>query len=109
MKLRFSPRAIANLVDIADYFHERNPVAGRRVRSDIYAALDRASGAQQVQDAGNLATRMTAWLQDAAARETVAEAAHKTVDALCGALDRTRSALDPYLVALQAEHRPPDA
>jgi len=39
MKLRFAPRAIANLIDIADYFHERNPVAGRRVRSDIYAAL----------------------------------------------------------------------
>ena len=40
MKLRFAPRAIANLVEIADYFSERNPEAARRIRSDIYAALE---------------------------------------------------------------------
>jgi toxin ParE1/3/4 len=39
MKLRFTPRAIANLLEIADYIHARNPTASRRVRADIYDSL----------------------------------------------------------------------
>ena len=39
MKLRFTPRATENLVEIADYLHERNPVAARRVRAVIYEGL----------------------------------------------------------------------
>jgi toxin ParE1/3/4 len=39
MKLRFTPRAIANLVEIADYVHAQNPAASRRVRADIYDSL----------------------------------------------------------------------
>jgi plasmid stabilization system protein ParE len=39
MKLRFTPRAIENLADIADYLNERNPAAARRVRAAIYDAL----------------------------------------------------------------------
>jgi toxin ParE1/3/4 len=39
MKLRFTPRATENLVEIADYLHERNPAAARRVRSAIYDGL----------------------------------------------------------------------
>jgi plasmid stabilization system protein ParE len=39
MKLRFTPRAIANLVEIADYIHARDPAAARRVRAAIYESL----------------------------------------------------------------------
>jgi plasmid stabilization system protein ParE len=30
MKLRFTPRAVANLIEIADYIRARNPAAARR-------------------------------------------------------------------------------
>jgi len=33
MKLRFTPRAMADLVEIADYIRASNPVASRRVRA----------------------------------------------------------------------------
>ncbi len=39
MKLRFTPRATANIVEIADYILARNPAAAERVRSAIYASL----------------------------------------------------------------------
>ena len=39
MKLRFTPHATANLIEIADYIHERNPPAARRVREAIYQSL----------------------------------------------------------------------
>jgi 3-deoxy-D-manno-octulosonic-acid transferase len=77
--------------------------------AEIYAALDQANGAEQVQDAGKLAASLAAWLKDAARRQAVAAAAHKTVAALCGALERTLLALDPYFRALHPDHRPGDA
>lgn len=39
MKLRFTARAAENLVVIADYLHERNPMAALRVRATIYEGL----------------------------------------------------------------------
>jgi toxin ParE1/3/4 len=39
MKLRFTPRALANIVDIADYIHEHSPAAAQRVRAIIYESL----------------------------------------------------------------------
>jgi plasmid stabilization system protein ParE len=39
MKLRFTPRAIANIEEIADYIHARNPAAARRVRAAIFDSL----------------------------------------------------------------------
>jgi toxin ParE1/3/4 len=39
MKLRFTPRAVANLAEIADYIHMHNPAAARRVRAAIYDGL----------------------------------------------------------------------
>jgi toxin ParE1/3/4 len=39
MKLRFTPRAIADIEGIADYIHARNPRAARRVRAAIYDSL----------------------------------------------------------------------
>src|SRR5258708_539208 len=39
MKLRFTPRAVENIIAIADYIRERNPAAAERVRSAIYESL----------------------------------------------------------------------
>jgi plasmid stabilization system protein ParE len=39
MKLRFTPRAIANLIEIGDYIHAQNPAAARRVRTTIIDSL----------------------------------------------------------------------
>jgi plasmid stabilization system protein ParE len=39
MKLRFTPRAVASIVEIADYIRERNPAAAKRVRAAIYESL----------------------------------------------------------------------
>jgi toxin ParE1/3/4 len=39
MKLRFTPRATQDLIDIADYIWERNPAASLRVRSAILDSL----------------------------------------------------------------------
>ncbi len=77
--------------------------------ADIYAALDAAHGAEQIPDAGKLAARISTWLEDASARQAAAATARRTVDALCGALERTLSALDPYFVALSPERRSRDA
>jgi plasmid stabilization system protein ParE len=39
MKLRFTPRATEDVVEIGNYFSERNPEAGQRVRAVIYESL----------------------------------------------------------------------
>lgn len=39
MKLRFTPRARDNIVEIADYLRERSPKAAFRVRGAILASL----------------------------------------------------------------------
>jgi plasmid stabilization system protein ParE len=39
MKLRFTPRAAQDLVDIAAYIRERNPPAALRVRAAILESL----------------------------------------------------------------------
>jgi plasmid stabilization system protein ParE len=39
MKLRFTPRATQDLVDIADYVRAHNPAAAQRVRAAILASL----------------------------------------------------------------------
>lgn len=39
MKLRFTPRAVANIVEIADYIYQYNPTAAFRVRAAIYESL----------------------------------------------------------------------
>ncbi len=73
--------------------------------AEIYSALDAARGAAEVDDAEKLTARVGAWLADAHLRETVAEAALKTVEVLGGALERTLSAIDPYLMQLRLEYR----
>jgi toxin ParE1/3/4 len=39
MKLRFTPRAIADLTEIAEYIRERNPKASQAVREAILSSL----------------------------------------------------------------------
>jgi 3-deoxy-D-manno-octulosonic-acid transferase len=73
--------------------------------AEIYAALDGAKGADLVADSGRLSQRMGAWLRDPEERRSVVAAGQKTVTALGGALDRTLTALDPYLVQLRLENR----
>ena len=73
--------------------------------ADIYAALDRAKGAELVPDAGRLPVRVGAWLTDAQARARAAAAAQATVGLLGGALERTLTAIEPYLMQLRLERR----
>jgi toxin ParE1/3/4 len=40
MKLRFTPRAIRNIADVADYLLPRDSTAAERVESDIYDSLE---------------------------------------------------------------------
>jgi 3-deoxy-D-manno-octulosonic-acid transferase len=72
--------------------------------ADIYAALDSAKGAELVPDASRLPVRVGAWLKDGEERARVAAAAKSTVDLLGGALERTLTALEPYLMQLRLEH-----
>jgi addiction module RelE/StbE family toxin len=39
MKLRFTPRAVENIADLADYIRDRNPAAAQAVRAAIYDSL----------------------------------------------------------------------
>jgi 3-deoxy-D-manno-octulosonic-acid transferase len=73
--------------------------------AEIYAALDKAHGAEPVTDVGKLAVRVGAWLKDPEERDTVVKAARETVLALGGGLERTLAALEPYLVQIRLEHR----
>ena len=73
--------------------------------AEIYAALDQARGAERVDDAERLTAGLATWLSDPAARERAAQAARATVEALGGALERTLSALEPYLMQLQLPGR----
>jgi plasmid stabilization system protein ParE len=63
MKLRFTPRAAADLSQIADYFHERNPAAALRVRAAILDSLQRlvlfpeSGRAQSVEGVRKVVTR----------------------------------------------------
>jgi 3-deoxy-D-manno-octulosonic-acid transferase len=73
--------------------------------AEIYAALDKAHGAESVTDVGKLAVRMGALLKDTRERKAVVTAARDTITTLGGALERTLSALDPYLVDVRRERR----
>jgi 3-deoxy-D-manno-octulosonic-acid transferase len=68
---------------------------------DIYAALDNCGGAEQVTNAGDLARRIAGWFANPASRLHAARAAHSTVEQQSGALERTLTALEPYLMQLR--------
>jgi 3-deoxy-D-manno-octulosonic-acid transferase len=73
--------------------------------ADIYASLDAAHGAEQVADEEALAARLGVWLAAPAERQAAADAAAATVQKLGGALERTWTALDPYLMQLRLEDK----
>lgn len=73
--------------------------------ADIYAALDAARGAEEVENIGHLAMRVADLLQDQAKRKAIGEAGFRTVERLGGALDRTLSELEPYLLQLRLVHQ----
>jgi 3-deoxy-D-manno-octulosonic-acid transferase len=77
--------------------------------AEIYSALDSTHGAAQVTDVAKLAVRVGAWLKDPGERTAAVAAARSTVTSLGGALTRTLAALDPYLMQIRLERRPPDA
>jgi 3-deoxy-D-manno-octulosonic-acid transferase len=73
--------------------------------AEIYDALDAARGAQAIADEETLTTCLSAWLTDPTSRTAVADAAMTTVRMLGGALERTLTALEPYLMQLRLEQR----
>ena len=73
--------------------------------AEIYAALDSAHGAELVNDVNQLTAGFAACLADPDACAHIAEAGRTTVENLSGALDRTLSSLDPYLMQLQLRNR----
>ncbi|HEX5846449.1 MAG: type II toxin-antitoxin system RelE/ParE family toxin [Rhodoplanes sp.] len=81
MKLRFTPRAIANLIEIADYIRAHNPTAARRVRAAIYDSLQNlilfpyVGRKQKVEGVRKFVTRKYAYL----VYYTVDEAAEEIV------------------------------
>ena len=58
---------------------------------------------------GKLTVRIGAWLKDAGERSAVVAAGRETVATLGGALERTLTALEPYLMQIRLERREPDA
>jgi 3-deoxy-D-manno-octulosonic-acid transferase len=73
--------------------------------AEIYLSLDEAHGAEEVLDVNRLTARFAAWLGDAALRKQVADAGQKTVENLSGALRRTMTAIEPYLMQIDLERR----
>jgi 3-deoxy-D-manno-octulosonic-acid transferase len=73
--------------------------------AEIYEALDAADGAALVADEEGLAATFGSWLANPAARKASAAAANATISKLGGALERTVTALEPYLMQLRLEHR----
>jgi 3-deoxy-D-manno-octulosonic-acid transferase len=73
--------------------------------AEVYAALDKARGAEQVSDVEGFALRAGAWLKDANARAAVIAAARASVAALGGGLERTLAALEPYLRQVRQRER----
>jgi 3-deoxy-D-manno-octulosonic-acid transferase len=77
--------------------------------AEIYAALDAARGAAEIRDSERLVAQIGAWLRDRNACESVAQSGLKTVTRLGGALDRTLSHLEPYLMQLRVNLQPHNA
>ena len=73
--------------------------------SEIYSALDSVHGAELVGDSERLTAHFAAWLTDPDACARVAEAGYAVVENLGGALERTLTSLDPYLMQLQLRQR----
>jgi 3-deoxy-D-manno-octulosonic-acid transferase len=71
--------------------------------TDVYQALDHAGGARQADDREALVKQLGQLLADPVARETLLVASTRVVEQLGGALERTMTALEPYLLQLRLE------
>jgi 3-deoxy-D-manno-octulosonic-acid transferase len=71
--------------------------------TDVYEALDRAGGARQADTQEALVKQLGQLLADPAARDVSLAASERVVEQLGGALDRTLTALEPYLLQLRLE------
>ncbi|MEP9352359.1 3-deoxy-D-manno-octulosonic acid transferase [Xanthobacter sp. KR7-65] len=71
----------------------------------IYAQLDRDEGAAEVPDALGIARAAYAIMKDPQLHGQMSDAAHATVSALGGALERTLGAIEPYLIQIRLEAR----
>jgi 3-deoxy-D-manno-octulosonic-acid transferase len=70
---------------------------------DVYEALDRSGGGKRADTLEALVKQLGQLLADPAARDLSIAAAERVVVQLGGALDRTLSALEPYLLQLRLE------
>jgi 3-deoxy-D-manno-octulosonic-acid transferase len=77
--------------------------------SDVYEALDGAGGARVADSREALVKHLGQLLDDANARGTLVSAGARVVAQLGGALDRTLSALEPYLLQVRLETGAADA
>jgi 3-deoxy-D-manno-octulosonic-acid transferase len=77
--------------------------------SDVYKALDGAGGARVADSREALVKHLGRLLDDANARGTLVSAGARVVAELGGALDRTLSALEPYLLQVRLEMGAADA
>ncbi len=71
--------------------------------TDVYETLDRAGGARQVDTQEALVKQLGQLLADPAARDVASAASARVVEQLGGALERTLTALEPYLLQLRIE------
>jgi 3-deoxy-D-manno-octulosonic-acid transferase len=71
--------------------------------SDVYEALDQSGGARQADSLEALVKQLGQLLADPKAREASLIASERVVEQLGGALERTLSALEPYLLQLRLE------
>ena len=71
--------------------------------TDVYEALDAAGGARKADTKEALVKQLGQLLADPKARETQLAASERVVGQLGGALERTLTALEPYLLQLRIE------
>lgn len=74
--------------------------------TEVYAALERAAGAYQINGADDLAATLDYLFEDAASRDEVAQRGMNAVTAIGGALRRTMDEIAPYLLKMHLGHRP---
>ncbi|MDI4666432.1 3-deoxy-D-manno-octulosonic acid transferase [Xanthobacter autotrophicus] len=71
----------------------------------VYEALDAQEGAAEVSDAMGIARAAYALMQDSQLQGHMADAAFATITGLGGALERTLTAIEPYLIQIRLEAR----
>jgi len=71
--------------------------------SEVYDALDRAGGARLTSDMDTLVRQLGQWLSNPPVRQAAVDKAVVVVEQLGGALEKTLTALEPYLLQLRLE------